>query len=260
MSFHYTKEQLVAAIKRLGIREGDTLFSHSNIGFLGLPQGANSTEEVAELIFKSIMEVIGEEGTLVVPTFTYSFQQGQIYDVNGSPSTCGALTEYVRNLPHSIRSNDPAVSVAAVGSKAKLLTNSVSSNSYDENSFFSRFLSQKGKIFNINFDAGSTFIHFVERELKVPYRYDKTFSGTVVINNEVKDVTSTIWVRDLSSPGTEASFTSFHNLAKSKGLFLSESVGRGSVGTISAEETYQLIKSTLPNRPEFLTKLDIEKS
>ena len=34
------------------------------------------------------------------------------------------------------------------------------------------------KVFcNLNFDAGSTFVHYVERSLKVPYRFDKSFSG-----------------------------------------------------------------------------------
>ena len=36
-----------------------------------------------------------------------------------------------------------------------------------------------GKVLNLNFDAGSTLIHYVERELRVPYRFDKSFTGTI---------------------------------------------------------------------------------
>ena len=39
---------------------------------------------------------IGENGTLIVPTFTYSISSGQKYDYKNSKNICGIFSEYIR--------------------------------------------------------------------------------------------------------------------------------------------------------------------
>jgi hypothetical protein len=92
--------------------------------------------------------------------------------------------------------------------------------------------------------------------LGVRYRFDKTFAG-LVRQDGIKDrATSTIWVRYLSDDSLEAVFEAFDEIARAEGLFVTTRLGRGELGTISAQATFDLIVRTLPKRPWFLTRAE----
>lgn len=256
MNYHYNYKNLTEAFISVGLKKGDLVFCHSNIGYFGIPEGERSVDNAFNTILNSLFDVIGETGTLVVPTFTYSFCEGRIFDHDHTPSNCGVFSEKIRTLSESYRSEDPNVSVAAIGHLAKAITQKVPENTYGDNSFFERFFQSKGVICNFNFDAASTFIHYVERRLNVPYRFDKSFTGIFIKNRIEEKRKSTIWVRYLTD-GTSPKFESFSQLAIKQNLYKTAPVGRGFVGAITAENTYHLIKSTLPLRPWFLTEAEL---
>ena len=256
----YTYQDLVAAFKSVGLKRGDVVFSHSNIGFFGFPEGERTNGNAFEVILGAFLDVIGKEGTLVVPTFTYSFPHNKTYDPDYTPSDCGVFTEMLRQHPQSYRSDDPCVSVTAIGKLAKEVTINIPENSYGSDSFFDRFYKSDGVICNLNRDAGSTFIHYVERKLNVPYRFDKTFSGVFCKNKKQEERKSTIWVRDLSSDCTRVYVGVFDQIAREKELYRVATVGRGFVGMITAKDTYALIESVLPLCPNFLTQLGFTSS
>lgn len=251
----YAKADIKAALDRLPIERGDVVFCHANLGFFGRAESVTDSHQLCEMFFDAIMERIGPNGTLCVPTFTYSFPLGEVFDPSG-PSKMGVFSEWVRG--HGFRSSDPCYSVAAIGRDAKELVAGVSENSFDARaSFFARLWNPGGKILNLNFDAGSTFVHHVERVLHVPYRFDKAFAGTIkyALGIELRS-RSTIWVRYLDD-ALEARFEAFDALARDRGMFCTERLGRGEMGVISASDTYKLIEETLPKRPWFLTKAEV---
>jgi aminoglycoside 3-N-acetyltransferase len=252
----YTKRDVADALRAVGVEAGDIVFSHSNIGFFGLPESGRSIEHAFDTILGAFLDVLGPTGTLVVPTFTYSFPQGRVFDPDRSPSDCGAFTELLRMHPDSLRYADPCVSVAAIGGRAREMTANATENAYGPGSFFDRFYGAGGMICNLNFDAGSTFVHYVERRLQVPYRFDKTFEGVIERDGIATHAASTIWVRFLAE-GTQARFESFDALARERGLFKTVRVGRGTVGAIRAQDTFDLIERTLPGRPWLLTRADV---
>lgn len=202
------------------------------------------------------MARLGDKGTLVVPTFTYSFPRKQVFDPFGSPSAMGVFAEWVRCHPDSIRSEDPCYSVAAIGRNASSLVKNIPQNSFGTDSFFDRFYRSQGKVLNFNFDAGSTFIHYVERKLGVQYRFDKTFNGMILKNGATHPADSTIWVRYLSDDALEFDSKPFDKLTREKNLFRVVSMGRGQIGLITAQDTYNCIQKTLPDRPWLLTKAE----
>ncbi|GLX77642.1 N-acetyltransferase [Thalassotalea insulae] len=248
----YTQQDISNALKNIGISKGDILFSHSNVGFFGIPKGLRSHENIFNTLLDGVFDVIGAEGTLVVPTFTYSHSNGLPFDVDNTPSTCGFFTEMLRKHPGACRSLDANISVAAIGQKAMELTQNLPQNSYGEDSFFDRFYKANGIICNFNFDAGSTFIHYVERCLKVPYRYDKTFEGMVIQQGKIFNKKSIIWVRDLELKNSEANFEKFNSLAVNTLKYKKCNVGRGMIGAISAKDTFELIKQNIKSSPNLL--------
>ncbi len=253
---YYTKAELISAIKSTGITKGDIIFSHSNIGFLGFPNGNKDPDYIFKIILDSFLDVIGREGTFIVPTFTYSFPKHKIFDATTSKSTCGYFTEMFRKLSNSYRSNDPCVSVSAIGKYAKDFTKNIPVNAYAENSFFDRFYKSEGKICNINLSSSfQTFLHYIERKLNVPYRFDKAFNGIIIKNSKKEKKESIIWVRYLTK-GTQVNINSLGLLAEQIGLCKNASIGRGFISTITAKDTFDIIKKTLPRRPWFLTEAE----
>lgn len=248
----YTKEDIIDSLSKAGVRHGDIIFTHSNLGFFGKIENLRSMEEYCSIFFEAIFEVIGDAGTLVVPTFSYSFFNNEIFDVDKTPSKMGAFSEYVRLKPSSIRSIDPNFSVSAIGKNAIALTENVSNYSFGKESFFDRFHQMNGVICNLNFDSGSTFIHFVEKDLGVYYRYDKGFNGTIVHGGEEYEATFYHFVYSLDKPEDRANFVKFNQVCLDKGIVQMYKLGRGMISCISAKDTYDIIKEMLVENPRLL--------
>jgi aminopeptidase-like protein/aminoglycoside N3'-acetyltransferase len=253
MKFHYNRAQMAQALKQGGLKRGDVVFSHSNVGYLGYPEEGQTSEALFHTILGAFFDVIGAEGTLVVPTFTYSFPRQQPFDPDHSPSTCGLFTEMLRRHPEAQRSADPIFSVAALGRWAQELTSDLPPECFGKDSFWDRFRRLDGVVCNVNFDAGSTFVHYVERCLNVPYRYDKLFTGWIVRGGKATKRSAIYFCQDLSNPDTVAAFEWFDRLARERGLVRSVPVGRGAIVVISAAHTFKLIESELKKNPWFLT-------
>ena len=254
MRSHYTKEDLIEALGRLPIESGDVLFLHSNIGYFGRPENVSSTSELCELFFYALMDRLGPNGTIVVPTFTYSYPRQEVFDIAAPVPNMGVFSDWIRAHNESRRSSDASYSVAAIGARATALTQGVPINSFGKGSFFDRFDDVNGVICNLNFDAGSTYLHYLERELEVPYRFDKTFEGMSLVEGKLQKGKSTIYVRYVSDDLTTAAFESFHHLAVREKLFLSQHLGRGQLGCIRASQCRKLLSEALPSSPNLLTR------
>lgn len=256
---NYNKEEIISALDKLKLERGDSLFIHSNIGFFGILEGAKNIEDVCEIFFDSIFQYIGENGSIFVPTFSYSFPREQLFNPL-LPSKMGAFSDWVFKNSDSVRSLDSSYSVCGVGKNAIQMTENASLNSFGANSFFSRFHNNGGKILNLNFDAGSTLIHYFERLLDVSYRFDKTFKGSSLIDGREQNSQSTIYVRYLSDDALQYSSKLFTKIALERNLFFIENIGRGSIGLISTSDTFKIISDEIIKSPYFLTKAGYQEN
>ncbi|MCX6985405.1 MAG: AAC(3) family N-acetyltransferase [Lentisphaerae bacterium] len=254
MNHDYSRDEIISALKGLGAQKGDNLFMHSNMGFFGRLKDAASQEDYYRIFKESILEVIGSEGTMVVPVFSYSFCKGNVFDIDETPGGCGFFSEMLRKDPSSSRSADANFSVAALGANASYFTSDAPEHSFGKGSFWDKFLKKKGKICNFNFDAGSTFVHYVEKSICVNYRYDKAFKGISKSNNVEKEQVFYHFVYDLGKSGDTPEFTKFHKKAVETGMAKTANLGRGQILLISAEDTFKLIEAEIPGNPMFLRK------
>ncbi len=112
-----TKQGIIDALKQLGLNEGDICLFHSSYKSLGPVEGG------AETVISAFENVIGKEGTLVVPTLSIvDFSNSYKTWYMDKPSDVGYLTEYFRKQMYVYRSNSPTHSVAARGKLAYELT------------------------------------------------------------------------------------------------------------------------------------------
>lgn len=135
--FPLSRHSLAAKLREIGLAEGQTVVVHMAMSKLGWMPGG------AEAVIHALMDVLGESGTLMMPTHTgdnsdpTEWQHPPVpeswwqmirdetpaFDPLRSPSReMGRVAELFRTWPNVIRSNHPTLSFAAYGKHAKFLT------------------------------------------------------------------------------------------------------------------------------------------
>lgn len=118
----YTKEYIVSQLRELGIKSGDMVNAKVSLKSIGKIDGGPNT------LIAAIMEVIGEEGTLVCESFNpvvsayLRFFKKKNVVSRYSKSYAGAFVNAVVNYDGSYRSTHPIQAFSAIGKYAKQLT------------------------------------------------------------------------------------------------------------------------------------------
>lgn len=112
-----TRGEIVEALRGVGVEPGSSLIVHSSCRSLGPVEGG------AETVVDALLEAVGPEGDLMLPTFNYSMPlPDPHYDPATTPCRTGIIPELGRRRPEAVRSLHPTHSVAAIGPNAEELT------------------------------------------------------------------------------------------------------------------------------------------
>lgn len=180
----YSQDDLIEALVKLGIQKGDIICSHSEIYSFGIP--LLPIKDFLNALLECLFEVIGKEGTLIMPTFTYSFCKNEVYDKLNSKCTVGALNEFFRKQQGVKRTNDPIFSFAVKGAHEELFLNKEQKSCFDKNCVYAILTRNNGKILNFGNRDCFTFIHYPEEVCQISYRYNKNFQGFIIDENGKK--------------------------------------------------------------------------
>jgi aminoglycoside 3-N-acetyltransferase len=153
-------------LRRAGLAENDNLILHSSYKSTGgVPGGPQE-------IIRAIQDVIGPNGNLMVPTFTYSMPMWNIepFHRENSKSRTGSIPESVRLHPRALRSFHPTHSVAVIGPDAEeIVRNHLHSTPLGIGSPFHRMYERGAKILMLGtFQDTNSTLHYCE-VLAVPY-------------------------------------------------------------------------------------------
>lgn len=252
--YDYSEDDIKEVLVKIGISSGDTVYCHSNIGLFGRIKKFTDKEGVCSKFYSSIFDIIGKKGTLLVPTFTTHIPtNNKVFDKNNTPSKMGLFAEWVRKHPKSIRSNDPFYSFAANGANANYFCKNIPSNSFAKNSVFDKLYLRNAKLLCLN-HPGCTFLHYVERELNVPYRFDKTFSSTIIRNGHLVKQNWKIWVRYLSDDKLGHEPKKFVEFIKNESIGSFASLGRGEMLSLTTTQIYNSVITGLKQDKWFLVR------
>lgn len=163
-----------------GLESGDTLLLHSNVRrTLRDARKAGIPDLTIDDVLDGILNILGSEGTLLLPLFNFSFTSGSPFDIEKTPSKMGVLTEVARCREEAVRTGHPVYSFCALGRKAKLFSGVDNYSGYGANSPFAMLRELNGKIGVLDLpDQNSmTFYHHVEEMEQVSYRFHKNFKG-----------------------------------------------------------------------------------
>lgn len=174
-----TVERLVSDLRDLGVESGDTILVHSSLSALGWVAVGPPT------VVDALMETVGEEGTLVLPTHSTQYSDPSdwqnppvpdewIPEIQSSAPPyrpaitptrgMGAIAECFRNYPRVRRSRHPLYSFAAWGAGAEDIT---TDHGYDhglgEESPLARVYDRDGRILMLGTNhETNTSLHLAE--------------------------------------------------------------------------------------------------
>lgn len=157
----FNNNELKQTLEQVGLKRDDIVIVHSSwrsfIGFEGKP------EDVIDII----REIIGVNGTILMPAFTSNKDEFHYDD----PSRAGVISEVFRQKYNIIRSLDANFSMIGEGKKAEeLLLSHINSNYYfDEKSPYFKAIKNGAKILLLGLGKKPhkiTLFHCITYELK----------------------------------------------------------------------------------------------
>ena len=162
-----SREDLVSDFSRLGVPAGGVMMVHSSLRSIGTVEGG------AETVVDALLESLGPQGTLVVPTFTFSApsQPGFIFDPARTPSEMGAISEATRQRTEARRSIHVFHSIAAIGPMAEQIVTAGGASAWKDDSPMGQIANGEGQFLLLGVPyTRLTAIHLVEVRVGVPYR------------------------------------------------------------------------------------------
>jgi aminoglycoside 3-N-acetyltransferase len=158
---------LVRDLTRLGVPSGGLLMVHSSLRSLGHVAGG------AHTVVGALLEALGPDGTLVVPTFTYPIarEPGFVFDPLRTPSLMGAISDSARRHPGAQRSIHLWHSIAAIGPLAETIVTAGGESAWDSDSPMRQIRDRDGQYLLLGVPYQNlTAVHVCEIELQVRYR------------------------------------------------------------------------------------------
>lgn len=181
---------------RLGIKSGDCLMLGVDMGKLPLPaypaalnrQAFREREQKwCEFVLDVLLDCVGPNGTIFVPSYTYSCgRPGSVFVAEKTSSENGPFTEYVRTRPEAIRSLHPIFSLSGIGRDAASILKETGRSAFGAMSPFGRFANHGVKFacLGVELRNSITYIHHQEQSYGCPHRYNKTFYTTVIAEGQ----------------------------------------------------------------------------
>jgi aminopeptidase-like protein/aminoglycoside N3'-acetyltransferase len=183
----FSKTEFVQGLAAAGVRAGDVLFVEMSLPRIGQVKDTSSMGETCRETLAALLEVIGPEGTLFVPAFTFSFEMRKEFDPVKSPVLTGdwrdssEFAEIALRHSDAVRSEDPLYSVVGIGPIANQLLINLPNTSFGRDSVFERLLKLNARLCLIGVDLQhSILFDFLEESAGVPWRYKKLFTGRVI--------------------------------------------------------------------------------
>ncbi len=194
-----TKKDIIEKLDKLGVKKGDIIYVASFASILG------SSKNILRDTIDALIESVGVDGTVVMPTFNWNYCKGEVFDPETSPSQVGVLTEIFRKRTGVLRSiTPPWCTFATVGKLAEYIVSIKGTSSFGSDSILEYLYEMNAKYVFLGcaFSEGAVHIHWLEERFEVPYRYWKQFKGQVRIRGELVKNVSYMYARRVDTDAT----------------------------------------------------------
>lgn len=230
------REEIVEGLRSLGVRKGDILLVHSSLASLGHVEGG------ADAVIDALMEAVGEEGTLAMPTFA---SPDRVFDRRKSPTGLGLIPEVFWRREGVVRSMHPTHSVAAWGRRSLELIadHEKAPDAYGEGTPYKKIADWGGYILLLGVDLDRcTMLHTAEALVDAPYL--RTVEASYVDDDgEVHQIK----VKRMAGP--HRNFIGLTRIFVERGIMLRRRIGKALCSLIKASEMLDLCIMMLREEP-----------
>ena len=206
------KQDLLEGLQSIGVKKGHNIMVHTSLSSFGYVCGG------AQVIIEGLLESVGEEGTIMMPTqswknldpaygvhweapeewWPFIREHWPAYDKEITPTnTMGAVAEMFRKWPGTLRSDHPARSVAAYGKNAKYLVSDHDlSDIFGETSPLAKLYELEGYVLLLGtgYDK-NTSLHLADARANYPSKHMEENSSAIMVDGKREWVTySTLYV------------------------------------------------------------------
>lgn len=245
----YTVNDVYIALRDIGANDCEALFIHSDLLFGSASEDFDRKEYVAGF-YESIMRL--DVRYIIVPTFTFSFCNNVPFDIKKSRSYMGTFSEFIRKCPHRYRTSDPILSIS-VPTELRSKFEHVGNHSLGTSSGFDvlHYMQNVKFLFlGAQLHDCFTYLHYVEKILDVPYRYDQPFTGTIIDENGNRRQ-RTQYIHTACKGVRLREDTRFEDYLTEQGFLRKVPLGNSYVSCISETDAYREIVSAIEKDPMY---------
>lgn len=229
----YIVSEFKKSLSDLGVKKGDILYFSSDLQKMLFILKFNydfdvqlDVDNLFNALVNCLQEIVGEEGTLLFPVFTWNICRGISFDYLNTLGETGTLQNWILlNRKDFKRTTHPIYSFMVWGKDAGELLAMQNQESFGSDSPFQYLYDKHATqiLFDVDAVNSLTFTHFVEQVIKVPFRHNKFFFCEYVDAYGKKEKRNySMFVRDLDRCGAPKFTTSFileKNAAKQTKFF-----------------------------------------
>jgi aminoglycoside 3-N-acetyltransferase len=245
MEHSVNKEEIKAGLRKLGLKRGDSVGVHSSLKSFGRVEGG------ADAVIDALLETVGEDGNIVMSTHSANLVEVQRtpegiamgvswlfkispYDPQKTPVRTGTIPETFRKRNSVVRGSDPSNSVAALGPRARELSEG-----------WHKLLELDGYILLIGVGLDRcTAMHLAEKRVRFPERI-------------LKKITPPKWLLEKYPEGEwEWDFGPYPDFAKltkpclERGIMKTVTVGESTLRLVRLRELIDLYVEYLEKDPD----------
>ncbi|KGK43297.1 hypothetical protein LH51_01325 [Nitrincola sp. A-D6] len=243
------KDSLIEDLKNLGIKSGDTVFIRASLSKVGRLKSSDRN-----IIIESLLESVGENGTLVTLGFTkifsfWNLKDDYVFDKN-TPSTTGALSKMFLGNPNCKRSQHPCCSFLAIGPKSDYILegHNEQSTSYIPIKKLIDLNAHCLLIGCIDDSPGFTTVHYVQEELGLTNR--SLISSIFRVYYKSESGKNELFIRkDIG--GCSAGFDKFYGHYLKAGILKVGRFGNANCISAYASDLYKIDKDLIRNNKKF---------
>lgn len=185
----------------MGINKGDIVLLSSDITDLYIQCKKHGEKLDLNILIDKFQEAIGEDGTLLIPTYNWSFCEGRTYDYKKTPSKTGVIGDAALKRNDFKRTKHPIYSFAIWGKDTDYLCSLDDVESFGPQSPFAYLEEKHGKnafIGGASLRNCFTYVHYIEQKYGAPYRFSKMFKAPYIdMNGNCQEREYAMYVRDL---------------------------------------------------------------
>jgi aminoglycoside 3-N-acetyltransferase len=239
------KDEIKVALRMLGLKKGDSVGVHSSLRSFGHVEGG------ADAVIDALLETVGKKGNVVMSTHSANVSEDKRtpeeialgvswllkllpYDPKETPVRTGRIPETFRKRERVVRGSHPSNSIAALGPKAKELSEG-----------WHKLLELDGYILLIGVGLEScTAMHLAEKRVQFPERI-------------LRKITPPKWLVEKYPEGEwEWDFGLYPDFAKltqpclERGIMKTVKVGKATLRLIKIRELVDLYTEYLKKDPD----------